>query len=77
MAKHETRDCPRSSECAACGRRRNLEVREIETDAGTACVTVCGSCAERGELPPVSPLSAPLCVEAHRAHAGLAGVASW
>lgn len=75
MVNRETRDCPLASECAACGKRRGLEVREIETDAGLACVTVCRSCADRSELPPVSPLIAPLCVEAHRAHVGLAGVA--
>ena len=75
MANFETRDCPLASECAACGKRRGLVVCEIETDAGTACVTVCRSCAERGELPPVSPLVAPLCVQAHRAHVCLVGVA--
>lgn len=73
MANHETSDCPVASECAACGRRRKLEVREIETDAGTACVTVCADCASRGELPPINPFIAPLCVTAHRAHRGLVG----
>ncbi|PRY57590.1 hypothetical protein B0I28_10610 [Glycomyces artemisiae] len=76
MLSIETRDCPVASECASCGRRRKLTVREVETDAGAACVTVCESCADRGELPPVSPFVAPMCVEAHRAHLGLAGVRS-
>jgi len=74
MASIATRDCPLASECAACGRRRKLEVREIETDAGTACVTVCESCGERGDIPPVSPFVAPMCVEAHQVHLGLVGV---
>lgn len=71
MAERGMRDCPRASECAGCGRRRHLEVREVETAAGSACVTVCASCAERGELPPVNSLVAPLCVAAHRGHLGL------
>ncbi|WP_158299716.1 hypothetical protein [Glycomyces paridis] len=71
MSAVATRDCPVASECASCGRRRSLEVREVETEAGTACVTVCAFCVEQGELPPISPFVAPMCVEAHQAHAGL------
>ncbi|GAB3236450.1 hypothetical protein GCM10027447_34810 [Glycomyces halotolerans] len=75
MGDVRMRDCPRASECAGCGRRRRLEVREVETDSGAACVTVCEDCGERGELPPISPLVAPLCVASHRQHLGL-GVAA-
>ncbi len=64
-------DCPVASECGACGCRCGLEVREIETEAGTACITVCADCIERGELPPVSPFVAPMCVAAHRDHLGI------
>jgi hypothetical protein len=63
-----------ASECASCGRRGKLEVREIETDAGTACVTVCEFCTERGDVPPISPFVAPMCVEAHQVHLGLVEV---
>jgi hypothetical protein len=62
--------CPVASECSVCGRRRSLEVREVDTDAGPACVTACKQCFERGEVPPVSPFVAPMCVEAHRRHLG-------
>jgi hypothetical protein len=65
-------DCPVASECGACGRRRGLVVREIETEAGAACITVCEDCIERGELPPVSPFVAPICAAAHREHLGIA-----
>lgn len=70
MADRRTRDCPVASECAVCGRRRGLEVREAQTDFGISCVTVCVACGERGELPPINPLVAAVCVNAHLAHLG-------
>ncbi len=70
MARSRTRFCPKGSECGACGRRRHLVVVEVGTDFGTACETVCGGCAERGDLPPIGVFAAAACVNAHRTHLG-------
>lgn len=66
--------CPDAGECTVCGRKRGLVVREVETDAGPACTTACGSCWARGEVPPISPMVAAFCVQAHRRHLGLEAV---
>lgn len=67
--------CPAAAECTVCLRRSGLEVREVETEDGPACTTACQRCWERNEVPPISPMVVALCVEVHRAHLGLAGVA--
>ena len=74
MTRSRTRFCPKGNECGICGRRRRLVVCEAETDFGTACVTVCESCAERGELPPIGMFAAAVSVNAHRTHLGLEAV---
>ena len=47
----DTGSCPVAVSCAGCGARRDLAVATAGTPLGVFCLTLCGSCAETGELP--------------------------
>jgi hypothetical protein len=67
-----SRRCPRAGRCEACGTTRHLEVVTYQTLVGVFCATVCDSCVEARNAPPVrSWVEAFERVEAHCEHLGI------
>jgi hypothetical protein len=67
-----SRRCPRAGRCEACGTTRQLAVATYQTPVGVFCTTVCDSCVEARNAPPVrSWLEAFERVGAHCEHLGI------
>ena len=67
-----SRRCPRAGRCEACGTTRRLEVATYQTPVGVFCATICDSCVEARNAPPVrSWLEAFERVGAHCEHLGI------
>lgn len=47
----DTRGCPLAAGCETCGAVDDLALGTAETAVGVFCLTLCGSCAEAGDLP--------------------------
>lgn len=72
MNLDDTSKCPTDSGCAACGAVDDLAVGTADTPVGVLCLTLCGSCAEAGDLPRFSSWTAAVsCVIAHCEHLGV------
>jgi hypothetical protein len=48
-----SRRCPRAGRCEACGATRQLDVATYQTPVGVFCATVCNTCVDTGNPPPV------------------------
>lgn len=47
----DTSGCPHDGGCETCGAVDGLDVATADTPVGVLCLTLCGSCAEAGDLP--------------------------
>ena len=47
----DTTRCPAEPCCETCGAVDDLDVGTADTPVGVLCLTLCGSCAEAGDLP--------------------------
>lgn len=46
----DTTNCPLDRRCATCDTEDDLAVGTAVTPLGVHCVTLCGSCAEKGDV---------------------------
>lgn len=67
----DTHGCPVEDGCESCGAVDDLAVGTADTPVGVLCLTLCGSCAEAGDLPSFSSWSAAIRrVGEHAGHLG-------
>jgi hypothetical protein len=67
----DTSSCPLGRCCGACGTEDDLAVGTAITPVGVLCVTLCGSCAERGDTPRIGWATAASGSLDHCGHLGI------
>jgi len=68
----DTRTCPALPGCESCDAVDDLDVVTADLPVGVACLTLCGSCADAGDLPRFRSWSAAISrVLDHCGHLGV------
>ena len=67
----DTSRCPLDRRCATCSAENDLAIGTAISQLGVHCITLCGTCAERGRLPGMAALTAAAAVAEHCGHLGI------
>lgn len=71
MDVDDTTRCPLGAECANCEATSTLTVATIDTEMGTACLTLCDTCVAAERVPQLAVGTAMRMVLEHCGHLGV------
>ncbi|MEV6879715.1 hypothetical protein [Amycolatopsis sp. NPDC051128] len=64
----DTSRCPLGRRCATCSTEDDLAIGTAVTPVGVFCITLCGTCAEKGDTPSIGYPAAAMQVMVHCSH---------